>query len=138
MPQEPNAVTEAKWASKLGAFLRFIDDGFGITQVNFENSFGMKVYEIFFLVKHAVQAQNIFRHIVRKAEEIGMIVNSSKTAMICVSDLLAYEADAFILDADGVRIECQSHFKAFGMHCSSRPDMGARVESISKKIKARY
>ena len=138
VPEEPNARTEAKWLKKLGALLRYIDDGFSITKVNFENSFGMTVNGVRHRIKHAIQAQNIFRHLVRRAEDIGIVVNSSKTAMICVSDSLAYEADAFIQDADGNRIGCQKTLKALGMHFSSRPDMNAQVESIKKKYQSRF
>ena len=46
-----------------------------------------------FRVKHAVQAQNIFRHIARNAESIGMVVNASKTAKMCVSGATDYTVD---------------------------------------------
>ena len=68
VPLEPNAKTEARWLQKLGALLRFIDDGFYLTCINFENSFGMTINGITYRIKHAVQAQNIFRHLVQKAE----------------------------------------------------------------------
>ena len=58
--------------------------------------------------------------------------------MICISDSLSYEADAFILDADGERIGCQKHMKALGMHFSSRPNMWAQVRAIKKGIRSRY
>ena len=76
-------------------------------------------------VKHAVQSQNIFRHLVRRAEEIGMVVNADKTSMICISDSQGYEADAFILDGDQNRIGCGTEFKALGLHFSNKPDMWA-------------
>lgn len=91
-----------------------------------------------FRVKHAVQAQNVFRHIVRRAEQIGMVVNLKKTAMVCVSDALSYVADAFILDEDQGRIGCQDSFKALGMNFSNRPTMDEQVRSITKKFRARY
>ena len=63
--------------------------------------------------------QNVFRHIVRKAEEIGMVVNSAKTAMICTSGATDYKADAYILDADGDRISCAESIKVLGVRFSS-------------------
>ena len=80
----------------------------------------------------------MFRHLVRAAEDIGMVVNAKKTSMICVSDSLSYTADAFILDADGERIGCQDTIKALGMHFSNRPTMDAQVASISRRIRSRY
>ena len=47
-------------------------------------------------VKHAVQSQNVFRHLVRRAEGIDMVVNDQKTPMVCDSDATSYVADGFI------------------------------------------
>ena len=138
VPFEPNARTEAKWIARLGALLRYIDDGFGLTKINFENSYGMNVNGRQFRVKHAVQAQNIFRHLVRQAEAIGMVVNSAKTAMLCVSDAQGYEAESFMYDADQNRIGCQTKIKALGMHFSNRPDMWEQVNAVKKNIRSRY
>ena len=98
----------------------------------------MEVNGIKYRIKHAIQAQNIFRHLVRQAEGIGMVVNASKTAMVCVSDALAYTADAFITDSDGNRIGCQDRIKVLGIVFSNRPDMSEQVKAIQKKIRCRY
>ena len=37
-----------------------------------------------------------------------MVVNSKKTGMLCVSDLLAYAADAFLLGTEGSQIGLMS------------------------------
>ena len=138
LPEEPNARTEAKWKQILADLLRYIDDEFGLSKVNFENSFGFEVNDVFHRIKHSVQSQNVFRHLVRAAEEIGMVVNSRKTSMICISDALSYKAEAYILDADGERIGCQERIKALGMYFSGRPNMDAQVASISQRIRSRY
>ena len=78
VPPEKNDWTEAKWVEKLAALLRFIDDEFSITKINFENSYGFTINGVTHRVKQAIQAQNVFRHLVRGAEEIGMVVNAKK------------------------------------------------------------
>ena len=94
--------------------------------------------DVLYRVKHAVQAQNVFRHLVRKAEAIGMKVNAAKTTMVCFSDAAAYKADAYIEDEDGNRIGCQDRMKALGMRFSNRPDMGAHVDWIRKTYRERF
>ena len=138
VPPEPNAKTEAKWRARLMDLLRYIDDGFGLSKINFENSYGFQVNGQFCRSKHAIQAQNVFRHVVRAAENIGMVVNAKKTAMICVSDSLKYQAESFIYDADGERIGCQERIKALGMYFANKPTMEEHVASIAKRFKARY
>ena len=110
--------------------LRYIDDGFGLSKINFENSLGFEVNGQFHRIKHAVQARNVFRHVVRMTEDIGMVVNTKKTAMICVSDVLSYAADAYILDADQEHIACQDRLKALGMVFSNRPTIEERRNSV--------
>ena len=90
IPHERNAVTEAKWKHELAVLLRFINDGFTLAKLNFENSFGFEVNGVFFRTKQALQSQNMFRHLVRRVEDIGMVVNANKTAMVCVSGAMNY------------------------------------------------
>ena len=138
VPHEANHWTEAKWKAALAVFLRFIDDGFCLSKVNYENSLGFELNGQSYRIKHAVQAQNIFRHLVRNAEDLGMVVNSSKTAMMCVSAAMDYKADAFILDADQNRIGCTDTIKALGLRFSSSLDMEAQVRHVVKTVRMRY
>ena len=93
VPEEKNHWTEAQWKSALALFLRFVDDGFCLTRVNFENSMGFKVSGEMYRIKHAVQSQNVFRYVVREAEDIGMVVNAQKTAMMCISGAMEIVSD---------------------------------------------
>ena len=137
IPPEVNDTTEAKWIHTLALLLRYIDDGFSLSKINFENSMGFEVNGVQHRVKHAIQSQNVFRHLVRGAEDIGMVVNGQKTTMVCVSGATSYEADGFILDADGERIGCQGSFKALGMRFSDRPTVDAHVEYMERSVRSR-
>ena len=130
IPREPNHKTEVKWKPSKATFLRFVDDGFSMSMVNFENSFGFNVNGVFHRVKHAIQSQNIFRHLIRRAERIGMKVNTGKISMMCMSDVSAYEADAYLLDSNDTRIGCQSEMKILGMRFSNKPTMSAHFNWI--------
>ena len=135
MPEEPNNRTEAKWKAKLASYLRFVDDGFNLSAINFENSYGFEVNGVFWRSKHAVQAQNVFRHMVRNAEKIGMKVNTEKTAMICATDSMSYKAEAFIMDADGERVGCQDRMKVLGMVFVNDLTMDLQVNQVAKKMR---
>ena len=75
---------------------------------------------------------------VRRAEELGMVVNGAKTAMICMSGATDYKADAFILDANQDRIGCTTSLKALGVRFSNRLDMEDHVQHIVKSMRSRY
>ena len=51
---------------------------FASPKLTLKTVFGFEVNGQKFRVKHAIQAQNIFCHIVRKAEEIKMVINQEK------------------------------------------------------------
>ena len=137
IPPEVNDVTEARWVHTLALLLRYIDDGFSLSKINFENSMGFMVNGVQHRIKHAIQSQNVFRHLVRRAEDIGMVVNAQKTTMVCVSDATSYEADGFILDVDQERIGCQETFKALGMRFSNKPNVDAHVDFMEKSVRSR-
>ena len=65
VPREPNHRTESIWRPTKADLLRFVDDGFSLSKINFENSLGFAVNEVQYRVKHAAQSQNIFRYMVR-------------------------------------------------------------------------
>ena len=95
---------------------------------------GFEVNGLNYRIKHAVQAQNVFRHIVRNAESIGMVINASKTTIMCISGA-EYEADAYILDADHERICCTSSIKALGVRFSNKLDMEQHIKHIIKSVR---
>lgn len=134
----PNPITEAKWKGRPVEVLKFIDDGISSAVLNYENSFGFRVSGQFYRVKQANQTQNVFRHMVRRAEQKGMVVNSSRTALMCISDASSYAADTFIEDRDGKRIETVDKMKILGFNIGNRPGMHDHIESVNKRMRERY
>ena len=62
----PHEANESKGVAKPATLKRFIDDGFGLSKINFENSYGFRINGELHRVKHAVKSQKLFRHIVKK------------------------------------------------------------------------
>lgn len=93
IPEERYPVTSAIWQSRPTSKHKYIDDGILNTELNFENKMiatdGHKY-------KHSVDTQNVFRRTIHNAEAIGMKVNTNKTNLLCVSDLLSFRASAYI------------------------------------------
>ena len=54
--------------------------------------------------KHTIPTQNLFQRIIGKAEGRGMKVNLGKTAMLCISDAMSYDAGAHIFSREDVEI----------------------------------
>ena len=88
--------------------------------------------------KHVLGCQDTFRRITRRAARRGMKVNSSKTAMLCISDTMSYEAKAFIEDEEGQSIATGDTMKVLGFHFSRRPTMHGHVDAIRKRFRRKY
>ena len=88
--------------------------------------------------KHAISAQNIFRRTIRNAESIGMVVNTEKTNLLCVSDSLSYLAKAHIYSAEGHKIESGDGLKLLGFRFGQRPTCHAHMDAMKKSFRGRY
>ena len=69
-----------------------MDDGLTVEKANYENVPEVVVDGVATREKHAVPTQNAFRSVKRAAESRGIHVNTSKTALMCVSDATTYRA----------------------------------------------
>ena len=117
---------------------KYVDDNLQINTVNMETAVRGCNGEGQYRDKHGAQCQNTFRYIVRRAHEQGMKVNSSKTAMVCVSEVQSYDAGSDIFGADSKIISSGEVMKMFGFQLSSRPGVHTHVVALSKRMKRRF
>ena len=88
--------------------------------------------------KCAAGTQNAFNGIVPNAEYKGMVVNTQKTQMLCISDSLNYLPNSFIHDRSGVKIVNNDSMKVLGFMFSNRPNVKMHVDSLCKKFRRKY
>ena len=86
--------------------------------------------------KHAVISQNTFRRVLVRVESRGMVVNTSKTGILCVSDALSFRAEGHIYGADDTQISSDgtTSLKILGFHFSKTPTVHAHVESLRRRF----
>ena len=137
-PPEPTTTCLGAWKRKKVEVDKYVDDNLQEECVSFENAVQVTVGGDNLRIKHAIQTQNVFRHVVRRAEERGMKVNTAKTGMLCVSDSLNYKTQAYIEDASGGRGESGEKLKVLGWHFSSRPTVEAHIQALKKRFRERY
>ena len=116
---------------------KYVDDNLQVFRINMETAVrdqGPPPYRD----KHAVECQNQFRRIIRRAEERGMRVNEDKTAMVCTSGAQSYEARAHIYAADGTRIESGNTMKVLGYHLGHRATAHYHVAALSKRMRSKF
>ena len=118
--------------------VKYVDDNISVEKLNFGPVAFTEVGGVKFKFKLAVNTQNGFRSIKHNAEEIGMVVNTSKTKLITISDALNYRPRAHIFDSDGTKIESGDTMNILGFHLSDRPGVHAHVDITVKKMRIRY
>ena len=113
---------------------KYVDDNILLERINFDllqtDGFGQRNYL-------SLRIQNLFRHIVARAETCGMRVNASKTTAMLVSELKSYTPDVHFSDNNGNTINTSQNMKILGFNMSSSPDMQAQVDSIKRKFRTR-
>ena len=106
VPVEINAkATGLRWVGRCPRKLKYVDDGMIVCKVN------MRTGELILCPgskpirrKHDALAQNMFRRVIQRATERGMVVNNKKTNILCVSDAISYKAESFVDDPEGMRV----------------------------------
>ena len=122
------------WEDLLLEVLNVLDDNVIHEKVCFD---GLVINEDGVKLLQATRTQNLFRQIIRIAEQKGMRVNSAKTVVMCVSDCRTYVAEAYIVDNLGNIVTSKPNMKILGVHFSNRPNMNAQVDAICKKFRSR-
>ena len=137
-PLEPTVTCLGAWKPWLVNIDKYVDDNIQEEAVNFENAMQVLTAGESLKIKHAIPTQNVFRHVIRRAEQRGMKANTSKTAMICISDSLNFKTSAYIYDGDGHKLQSGAKMKVLGWHFSDRPTVESHVEVMSRRFRERY
>ena len=119
-------------------FFKYVDDNVSCAKLNFGTTITLTLGGFKIKTRQAIPTQNAFRSVTSRAKEIGMVVNNSKTTLLCVSDALNYRPETFIIDTDGTRIECSDSMKVLGFYFSNRPTVDLHVNMIMKKLRQKY
>ena len=136
VPEEKNKKkTGLRWKRKRPRTLKYMDDGMSISKANMDSAAGSVVEGKLVKDKHDIESQNLFRRVVRKAQSRGMVVNSKKTKILCISDAQTYKAAAHIMDSEGSRLSSGTHLKVLGFHLDSRPSVHAHVEALRLRMR---
>ena len=136
-PEKNKKKTGLRWKMKKPKKFKYVDDGMIVTKINMDSGLvmtrGGKVYK----VKKDLLSQNMFRRVVLRATGRGMVVNTKKTKLLCISDAQTYVAEAFFEDRDSVRLESGESIKILGFHMDSRPTCHAHVDALRRRMRER-
>ena len=137
VPPEPAPRTSAKWKASKVKIIKYVDDGVQLEKLNMETALRLERDGKQVRVKQAVQTQNTFKYVTRRAESIGMKVNSNKTSVLCISDALSFTAEGFIEDG-GLRLTSGDSMKLLGFHFSAQPTVSAHLMALRRRFRSRY
>ena len=132
VPAEPAPRTSAKWKQNPENLLKYVDDYVQVLKINTETVPAVSGVKN----KRAVISENTFRRVIKKAESRGMVVNSSKTNMLCVSDSMSFRAEGHIFSEGGEMITSDEteRIKILGFHIGKKPNVDEHVESLRRRF----
>ena len=121
-----------EWAREKPTIKAYVDDFNVIEKVRTTAAVshfteGRATYHI-----HAPLSERVFVDVERKAEEIGMIVNASKTQLLCISQ--AGKSNRSYIRPAEEKLKSTDRLKILGFVFGNRPDAGAHVECLVRKF----
>ena len=118
--------------------VKYIDDNVTVEKLNYGRVPMQLLAGKHIKRKLAYGSQNAFRSVTKNAGKKGMVVNSSKTQMLVISDALNYTPFAFIKDRDNVEIHSGDELKVLGFTFGPKPTVHKHVALTLKKIRQKY
>ena len=82
---------------------------------------------------HAPQSENIFITVGEKAQELGMVVNESKTQLLCIS-AKGPQLQSYIRTETGQTIDSADHLKILGFTFGQTPDVSVNTCLLTAKF----
>ena len=114
----------------------YVDVTNGVERISHESGqyhFSTKKME---MIVHAKQSERFFHEVRRRAEKIGMKLNTRKTKMLCLSSNPSYDIKTYI-EIDGEKIFSQDSLRITGFTFDSRPSVQQHITSMKSSFYSR-
>ena len=117
---------------------KFVDDGIHLSVINLRAETTLVDSDgNFFKETHAQEAQDMLRHITRRAGERGMQVNDSKTGLMCISAARTFIARAALKGRNNETINSTQSLKFLGLTLDQNCTFGTHVEAVAAKLRSK-
>lgn len=117
---------------------KYIDDNIIVEKVNFGNVAATEDGDEPTKTREATGSKNAFACITSRAADKGMLVNDSKTNMLCVSDSLSYVPHTFFRTPSNELVKSSPEMKVLGYNFSNRPTPALHIQRTITKLKRNY
>ena len=125
-----------KWRNEPIKVVKYIDDGVIIEKLNFHELPLLEQEDVRFKYAHASRSEDMFKHVSERALGRGMVVNDSKTSVLCVSDPLSIQQNAYIR-AGTEDIKGGESLKILGFTFNREPTVNAHVAGVTSRLRSR-
>ena len=131
-PGWERASRESYFIERLPSCAKYIDDSVIIEKINMKEPPLLEENGTRFKSVNPSRTQDMFTHIVDKARTKGMIVNTKKTGLICVSDPRAH-----LIDEEENVIESAPRIKVLGFFIDSDAGVWSQVNVVCARLRSR-
>ena len=132
-------IGQGNWTREKPVVMAYIDDYNVVEKVRITDAichFSQNRPEYFL---HATQSEKMYDLVEKDAEEIGMIVNPTKTQMLCIHQKGA-EVSSYInttVDSERTRIKSTGTLKILGFYFGNKPDPSNHVRQVVKAFNSK-
>lgn len=127
---------DPRWRPPQDKNEKFVDDSIHMCTVNMRAEQLLEKEGIFYKETKAPAAQTMMEHITKRAEERGMVVNDSKTGVMCVSSAVSFEPRVVLSGRDGP-ITGSDSLKFLGVTLDSDCTFRSHVNNLRTSMRRR-
>ena len=129
-PKDPH------WRPTEPSSLKFVDDSIHFSVINMRAEPLMIHGGKLIKTTSAPEAQAMLEHIIKRAEERGMVVNDDKTGVMCVSGATSFEAGVKLRARNG-EVAGSSTMKCLGVTIDNDCSFKTHVSNLAAKIRSK-
>ena len=115
---------------------KFVDDNVNTSVINMRKAKLLVEEGVFFKDVRDRTTERLLQHVSKKAEEKGMIINSKKTSLMCVSASTSFEPRVRV-DLNNETITGSDSLRILGVTLSSDCSYRPHIENIKNKLRSK-
>ena len=127
---------DARWTEEDLKSLKYVDDSINIEKFNLRAVPMLQEEGRFIKIAHLDRTRMLLKHVTKRANESGMLVNNSKTSLMCVSAARSFEPRVGI-DRGGTRVEGSTSMKILGVILDNDCTFCSHSRAVVRKLRAR-
>ena len=116
--------------------LKFVDDELNMNKINMRRSALLVEDGHFFKIVRDRQTEGLLKHIAKRAEERGMVINEKKTGLLCISAATSFSTKAQVV-LNNQQVTGTESLRILGLTIDSDCTFKSHVNALKSKLRSK-